>query len=159
MGLFNFKKKNEDILAIADGEMIDVSKLSDITFAQKLMGETIAFKFDGEKVTIASPCDGTLSVMFPTGHAFGIVRNDGVEILIHIGIDTVSANGEGFKILKKQGEKVKALDSIVEVDLATLGKTYDMSTMLIITNANGKDIKFIDNTKVTKGQSLLKKDN
>lgn len=151
MGLFDklFKKEEEvlpelnvddsAIVAIADGELIDVKSVPDPVFAEEMMGKSTAFKYNKDKVTLCSPANGTLGVLFPTGHAFGIVTNEGVEILIHCGVDTVNANGDGFKLLKKkQGDTVKAGDPIVEVDIKKLSANYDMSTMLIITNPNEK---------------------
>ena len=83
--------------------------------------------------------------------------NDGKEILVHIGVGTVYANGEGFKIEgKKQGDKVNAGDPIVTVDLKRLRDSYDLTTMVVVTNPNGKDIQFIETNEVKKGQSLLK---
>ena len=170
MGLFDklFKKVTEpvieplyvadsDIVAPADGKIIDVKTVPDPVFAEEMMGKTIAFKFDGDSVAVCAPANGTLKVMFPTGHAFGIETAEGVEILIHIGIDTVNANGDGFKICgKKQGDKVKAGEPIVKVDMKKLSEKYDTSTMLIITNDNKKEISFIDSQPVTRGSSLLK---
>lgn len=148
---------DDDIVAIADGQMIDVKTLSDPMFAQEMLGKSIAFKYNQDKVILCSPCNGTLSALFPTGHAYGVSANNGVEILIHCGIDTVNAHGDGFRLLdKKQDDPVKAGDPIVEVDINKLSKTYDMSTILVITNANNKTIDFIDNQSVTRGQSLIK---
>lgn len=169
MGLFDklFKKEeeinlpelnvnDEAIVAIADGELIDVHTVSDPVFAEEMMGKSVAFKYEG-KVVLCSPANGTLGVLFPTGHAYGVAMNNGVELLVHCGIDTVNAKGDGFKLLaKKQGDSVKAGDPIVEVDINKLSKTYDMSTMLIITNANGKEIDFIEPQKVTRGQVVTK---
>ncbi|MBR3352065.1 MAG: PTS glucose transporter subunit IIA [Erysipelotrichaceae bacterium] len=166
MGLFDrlFGDKSQvsvadgDIVAIADGELIDVHSVSDNVFASEMMGKSCAFRFDKEKVTLCSPVNGTLTVMFPTGHAFGITGNDGVEIIVHCGIDTVSAKGAGFHVLKKkQGDTVRAGDPIVEVDVRTLSEKYDMSTILIITKDNGRQIEFIAPGKVEKGQSLIRK--
>jgi len=170
MGLFDklFKKEEEvvleelnvndgDIVAIADGQLVDIKTVSDPVFAEQMMGQSIAFKYNKDKVVLCSPVNGTLSVLFPTGHAFGLTSNDDVEVLVHIGVDTVNSKGDGFKLLnKKQGDAVKAGDPIVEVDVNKLAKTYDMSTMLIITNANGKQINFIDPQEVKRGQSILK---
>lgn len=171
MGLFSnlFGKKEEaskepelnvspdDIVAMADGHLIDVSTVSDPVFAQKMMGDSVAFRYDGDKVTICAPASGELTACFPTGHAFGITMADGVEVLVHIGIDTVNANGDGFRLRnKKQGDKVKAGDAIVDVDLKKLGAKYDMSTMLIITNPNGRTMKFIEPQDVKRGQSVIK---
>ena len=170
MGLFDklFKKEevvlpalenvaDEDIVAIADGELIDVSTVSDPVFAEQMMGKSTAFKFDKDKVVLCSPANGTLAVLFPTGHAYGIAMNNGVELLVHCGVDTVNAKGDGFKLLgKKQGDAIKAGDPIVEVDIKKLSKTYDMATMLIITNANDKELDFVDPQTVTRGQKVIK---
>ncbi|MCH3962152.1 MAG: PTS glucose transporter subunit IIA [Solobacterium sp.] len=160
MWLLNqFNKEAKDpngIYAMADGQLIDVSAVGDPMFANKLLGDSVAFRYEGDTATICSPCEGTLSVLFPTGHAFGITRKDGVEVLVHIGINTVEAKGKGFNILhKKQGQNVKAGDPIVEVDLAELRKTYEMNTMLIITNANGKSFTFRQPGFAKCGESVL----
>ena len=169
MGIFEklFKKEEEiklppievgddAIVAVADGEMIDVTTVSDPVFAEKMMGESTAFKFDKDKVVLCAPANGTLTVLFPTGHAFGITRTDGVELLVHCGVNTVEAKGDGFHLLnKKQGDTVNAGDPIVEVDLRKLSASYDMSTMLIITNPNEKEFHFLDPQPVTRGQSVI----
>ena len=166
MGLFDklFKKEevlepvnvdDETIVAIADGNLIDVHTVSDPVFAEEMMGKSVAFQYPVDKVTLCSPANGTLGVLFPTGHAYGIITNNGVELLVHCGIDTVNANGNGFKLLnKKQGDTVRAGDPIVEVDLKKLRQNYDMSTMLIVTNANEKEINFIEPQAVTRGQKI-----
>ena len=147
---------NSDIVAIADGKLIDAHTVSDLVFSQEMMGKSSAFAFDTDKVVLCSPANGTLSVLFPTGHAFGITTNEGVELLIHCGVDTVNANGNGFRILsKKQGDTVKAGEAIIEVDLKRLRKSYDMSTMLIITNNNGKELNFIPPQNVIRGQKII----
>ena len=166
--MFNFFKKKEElknniivnddaIVAIADGQLIDVSTVPDPVFAEKMMGDSVAFTYDGDKVVLCSPANGELSVLFPTGHAFGITTKHGVELLVHCGVNTVEANGDGFKILsKKQGDSVKAGDPIVEVDLKKLRAKYNMSTMLVVTNANTQSIQFIEPTTVKLGQSIIK---
>ena len=169
MGLFDkFLKKEEPInlpelnvsdeaiVALADGELVDVSTVSDPVFAEQMMGKSVAFRYEG-KTVLCSPANGTLGVLFPTGHAYGIVMNNGVELLVHCGVDTVNAKGDGFRLLdKKQGDPVKAGDPIVEVDINKLSKTYDMSTMLIITNANDKEYEFIEPQHVTRGQRVIR---
>ncbi len=167
MGLFDslFQRKpalekievsDDSIVAIADGKLIDVSSVNDPVFAQQMMGKSTAFHFNG-KTTLCSPANGTLSLIFPTGHAYGITTGEGVEILVHCGIDTVNARGDGFRILShKQGDHVSAGDPIVEVDFDRLSRDYDMSTMLIITNANGREIDFIEPQDVRRGDSLIR---
>lgn len=157
--MFNFFKKavagNKGIVAPAAGTMFAIENVKDEMFAQKLLGDGVAFKYEGDSVTVCAPADGTLSALFPTGHAFGVTTPEGVELLVHIGIDTVSADGDGFKTLgKNQGDSVKAGDPIVEVDLKKLCEKFDMSTMLVVTNDNGKKISFIESGKVEKGQSI-----
>lgn len=148
---------DQSIVAMADGELIDIHNVPDEMFAKKLMGETTAFQFSGDNVTICSPANGTLSVLFPTAHAFGIQMKDGMELLVHIGINTVESNGEGFKIVHvEQGDIVKAGQPIVEVDFKKLSKKYNMSTMLIITNDTRDSSQFIESTLVKRGDSVLK---
>lgn len=166
MGLFDSFKKKEvlepvnasdtDIVALADGQLIDVTTVSDPMFAEKMMGDSVAFTYTGSKVTICSPANGTLSAVFPTGHAFGVTMKNGVELLVHIGIDTVNAKGDGFRLLgRKQDDVVRAGDPIVEVDLKKLSKKYDMPVMLIITNNNGQSITFRSPCDVKRGESVI----
>ncbi len=146
---------DDEIVAIADGKLIDVAEVPDDVFAKQMMGKTAAFRYDSGKVILCSPANGTLSVLFPTGHAYGITMNDGVELLVHCGVNTVEANGDGFRPLKKkQGDPVRASDPIVEVDLAKLSQKYDMSTMLIITEAKQKEFTFIETGEVIRGQKI-----
>lgn len=157
MGLFGglFKKKDE-IVAIADGKVVETASVSDPVFAQEMMGKTLVFSYDTDKVVLHAPASGTLTVLFPTGHAFGITTDGGVELLVHCGVDTVNADG-GFKVLdKKQGDRVNAGDAIVEVDLKKLKETYDMSTMLVITNPNGKTFEFVGPCDIKLGESIIK---
>ena len=148
---------DDAIVALADGELIDIKTVPDPVFSEEMMGKSTAFKYAGDKVILCAPANGTLGVLFPTGHAYGIVTNEGLELLVHCGVDTVNANGDGFKVLgKKQGDTVKAGDPIVEVDLKKLRATYDMSTMLIVTNANGREIEFIEPGQVARGQKVVK---
>ena len=157
MGLFGglFKKKDE-IVAIADGKVVETSSVSDPVFAQEMMGKTLVFSYDTDKVVLHAPASGALTVLFPTGHAFGITTDGGVELLVHCGVDTVNADG-GFKLLdKKQGDKINAGDPIVEVDVKKLKEKFDMSTMLVITNPNGKTFEFVGPCDVKLGQSVIK---
>lgn len=165
--MFKFFEKKEkleplhvddtSIVAMADGELIDINSVPDDMFSKKLMGETTAFDFGNDKVTICSPANGTLSVLFPTAHAFGIQMNNGMELLVHIGINTVEANGDGFKVLNvKQGDAVKAGQPIVEVDFKKLSKTYNTNTMLIITNNLDRPASFTEPKSVKRGDVVLK---
>lgn len=129
------------ITAPADGNMIPIETVHDETFASKMMGDGVAFELKGNVVT--APSAGTLSIVADTGHAFGVSRSDGVELLVHIGINTVEMSGKGFKVLAKAGDIVKAGDPVIEVDRKLLEeKGYDLTTMLIVVDNNGKEISF-----------------
>lgn len=144
---------DDDIVAVSDGNLINIEDVNDETFSEKMMGDGVAFKLNNDFV--CAPANGTLETMFPTGHAFGILTNEGVEILIHIGLDTVNLKGEGFDVLVKQGEKVRAGQPIVRVDRAKIQKQgYDLTTMLVITNPNDKTITLKSDGPVKIGDKL-----
>lgn len=109
-----FRKKHLELLLPAKGELIELEGVPDEAFAQKMLGE--GYAVNPTEGIIVAPVSGTISHIFPTGHAFGI-DSDEAEILVHIGIDTVELKGEGFKALKKEGDSVKAGEAVIEVDL------------------------------------------
>ena len=149
---------DDAILAIANGELVPLEKVNDEVFAQKLMGDGIAFKPTSDFIT--APANGELTTVFPTGHAFGVTRPDGVELLVHIGINTVELNGEGFDVLARAGDSIRAGQPIVRIDRDRINqKGYDTTTMLIITNANGKMIELPQMGDVKQGQRLDKEEN
>ena len=125
--------KDETISSPATGEMIALEDVNDPIFSSKAMGEGVAFKLtDGH---IYSPVDGEVIMAAKTGHAVGLKSNNGAEILIHIGMDTVNMNGEGFNVLVKERQKVSVGDLLVEADLEAIEKAgYDNVTPVIITN-------------------------
>ncbi|GMG67003.1 PTS sugar transporter subunit IIA [Tetragenococcus halophilus] len=126
---------DNEIVAISQGNLIELEDVEDEVFSSKTLGDGIAFQLESD--FICSPANGILSTMFPTGHAFGVTTNEGLELLVHIGIDTVKLQGEGFDILAKQGEKVRAGQPIVKIGREKLQeKGYDLTTMLIFTNTN-----------------------
>lgn len=156
------KSTNEDsnnelsIEAVMDGELVDITTVNDEMFAGKVLGDGVAFKSDADTFTVCAPISGKISALYPTGHAFGITNSDGFEVLVHIGIDTVKANGDGFKIANfKQDDEVKAGDIIVTVNQKKLKENYDMSTMLIILNNLGKTIKLKNSGKVKQKENIL----
>ena len=128
-----FKNKNENVIyAPVKGTCIDITEVDDIGFSSKMTGDGVAIvPIEG---IVTAPCDGKISMIFDTGHAFGMEANNGAEILIHIGIDTVNLNGEGFEILKKPGQKVKRGEPVIRFDLEKVKKLYDTATMVIMTN-------------------------
>ncbi|MBS4770806.1 glucose PTS transporter subunit IIA [Carnobacteriaceae bacterium zg-ZUI240] len=139
--------------SIAEGTSFPLEQVKDDVFSKKIMGDGIAFNIIGSSIT--APCSGKVTAIFPGGHAVGLTRNDGVEMLIHIGLDTVSLNGYGFKPLVEVNEVVKAGQKLVNVDIDGIKqKGVDLSTMLIITDTKGKEIKFFDYGQVSNGQLI-----
>ena len=148
---------DDAIVAPLDGEMIDVSTLPDEVFAEKMMGDSIAIKTNADMSVICSPANGVIKTLFPTGHAFGVETHDGLEILVHIGIDTVYANGDGFTLLnKKQGDRVSAGEPVVIMNGKKLREKYDTSIIVIIVEPAERKFEFIDNQQVKRGMSLIK---
>lgn len=117
MGLFSRKKKNDVLLItpFATGKAVTLDVVPDQVFAQRMMGDGIAI--EPTSSTIVSPIDGEVTVVFPTGHAYGITRADGLEVLVHLGIDTVELEGKGFTKKVEMGDKVSRGDVLCEMDL------------------------------------------
>ena len=133
--------KDNIIKPIAEGQRISIEDVNDQVFSKKLMGEGIAFIPNGNQ--IYAPFDGTIVTVFPTKHAYGVKRNDGLEAIIHIGLDTVSANGEGFTSLVETNQKVMAGDIIAEVDFEYLKKKgYDVTTILVFPEIKNRKIEW-----------------
>lgn len=133
------KKKDSDLYAPVTGEAIKLEEVPDKMFADKLMGDGIAFKFDGN--IVCAPCDGEISMIANTLHAFGITAENGAEILVHIGLDTVELKGHGFKSMTKAGRKVKRGTPIIEIDRNIMkSNNVNLITPMIITNGDGFNI-------------------
>jgi PTS system beta-glucosides-specific IIC component/PTS system sucrose-specific IIC component len=135
----------ETLLAPMNGKAILLNEVPDKTFANKLLGEGIAIEpVDG---IVSSPIDGKISLIFETKHAVAIETDAGTEILIHVGIDSVKMNGEGFKAFVNNGDKVKAGDKLLEVDLDLLReKASSIITPIVITNSD--KFKFVKPLKI-----------
>ena len=142
-------KENEDIEVVKEdkkplvnkitiasplnGELVPLSEVKDETFASEMMGKGIAINPSEGKVV--SPVDGTVQMIFKTKHAIGLKSNDGAEILIHIGMDTVQLEGKHFKAHVKDGDEIKVGDTLVEFDMDAIKREgYELITPVIITN-------------------------
>ncbi|MCX7829124.1 MAG: glucose-specific PTS transporter subunit IIBC [Thermanaerothrix sp.] len=120
------------------GKVVDLSEVPDKTFSERMVGEGFAvIPTDG---LVVSPVDGKVTLVFPTMHAVGITSVDGLEVLVHVGIDTVKLNGEGFKALVSQGDEVKKGQPLIEADLKVISaKAPSIVTPVVFTNVKGSD--------------------
>lgn len=119
-----------DLVAVANGEVIAIEAVADPVFSGKMMGDGFAVEpTDG---TIVSPVDGTIKSVFPTKHAIGIETKEGVEVLVHMGIDTVSLEGKPFSIKVKEGDQVQAGQVLAQVDLEALQQADKKATMIVV---------------------------
>jgi glucose-specific phosphotransferase system IIBC component len=144
--------KDDVFLAPLDGKLLDISEIPDPVFSQKIMGEGFGvIPTDGE---VVSPVNGVITTFFPTKHAIGITADNGHEILIHFGIDSVNLKGEGFEALVEQGARVKAGDPILKVDLNEVkGKILSIITPIIFTNqAEGQTVSVNVHQNVKRGE-------
>ena len=133
--MFSFKKKSLNLIAPLSGKTVDLSLVPDPVFAEKMVGDGIAIQSTGD--TVVAPCDGTLTLIMDTKHAFAITTDKGAEILVHVGLETVSLKGEGFTALIEAGKPVKAGTPILKLDLEFLAsKNINMITPVLISNMN-----------------------
>lgn len=129
-----FKKASIDLYAPANGKAVPIKEVPDPTFAEEMLGKGIAIiPSDGK---IYAPCDATVDMMFDTGHAVSLIGDNGVEILIHVGLDTVSLKGEGFTVHSSNGAKVNKGDLLIECDIdAVSAKGFNIITPMVICNS------------------------
>ena len=133
--MLNFFKKNKTIELVSPitGNILPMEEVPDKVFSDKMMGDGLAIEPSEGK--ILSPVDGTIVTIFPTNHAIGLESKEGLEILIHIGLDTVELQGEGFNRIIEEGQKVKKGDLLMEFDIEKIqvaGKST--ITPIVITN-------------------------
>lgn len=138
------------------GKVLELSTINDEAFATGAMGKGIAIEPTVGK--LVAPADGVVSAVFPTSHAIGISSNDGAELLIHIGMNTVKLKGEHFKVHVKEGNTVKAGDLLIEFDTDAIAtKGYDLTTPIIVTNSDDfVDVITTDKASITIGENLIK---
>ena len=154
--MFGKKKKNAVVIASPlDGDVVAVSQLSDPVFRDDVLGRGIAIKPSSGNVL--APANATISLMFNTGHAVSLITDDGVELLIHIGIDTVKLKGQHFKIHKNNNDQVKAGDLLIEFDVSSIiDDGYDVSTPIVICNPDEyKNISFAAQGPIKAGEPLV----
>lgn len=127
------EKEREKVLAPVEGTVVPLSEVNDPTFSQEILGKGVAII--PSKGRIVAPADGILTVVFETKHAVSITTPEGAEIIVHVGLDTVNLKGEHYTAYKKQGDKVKAGELLLEFDMAAIKEAgYEVITPVLVCN-------------------------
>ena len=144
-----------EIMSPVEGEVKPIESVNDEVFSEKIMGDGIAIT--PESQLIVSPVNGTVTAVFPTGHAVCVLTDEGVEILLHLGIDTVELEGKYYKQVVQRGQKVKQGELLVEMDYRQVKDAgYDNEVMVIITNSQEHEIcKPLQTGKAVTTDSIL----
>lgn len=122
-----------EIFAPLTGEIVNIEDVPDVVFSEKIVGDGIAIRPTGDE--IVAPVDGVIGKIFETNHAFSMESDDGVELFVHFGIDTVELKGEGFTRIAQEGQKVKKGDVIIKLDLPLLeSKAKSILTPVVVSN-------------------------
>ena len=130
-----FKGVTDEVHSVADGQVITIENVKDPVFSQKMMGD--GFAVEPENGHIVSPVAGKITSIFPTKHALGLVTENGLEVLVHIGLDTVSLEGKPFEVKVSEGQTVAAGDLLVEADLDAIHEAgRETTTVVVFTNAD-----------------------
>ncbi|MCT8977131.1 PTS glucose transporter subunit IIA [Clostridium sp. CX1] len=153
--MFGFLKKEFKLVAPVSGKVIDLSEVPDPVFSQKMAGDGVGIDSTGD--VVVAPADGVISIIFKTNHAFGMLLNNGVELLVHIGIDTVELDGVGFERLIQEGSKVKAGMPVIKIDRNLIkDKGYSLITPVLVTNPdNLKELKYDIDMLVQAGKEAV----
>lgn len=150
------KVKDMNIYSPVDGFCTDISKCSDPVFANKMMGD--GFIVNPTSDIVRSVCEGIVTMIFPSKHAVGLTMDNGQEIMIHIGIDTVRLNGKGFDQLVKVNDHVRIGKPLVKLDMEYLKKQdFDLSVLVIMTNDIKVPYKKICLNDMVKAQAKIVK--
>jgi PTS system beta-glucosides-specific IIC component len=147
--------KQEEVVSPFKGKVLQLSEVNDEAFSSGALGKGVAIKPSNGKVI--APVDGTVTTLFPTGHAIGITSKNGAEILIHIGMDTVKLEGKYFTPKVKQGDEIKLGQELLEFDVKAIeNEGYSLVSPVIITNSNSYlDIIETDKKEINYKENLL----
>lgn len=153
--MFEKNAKTISLKAVEDGRTIPMDEVNDQTFAQELLGPGIAIV--PSNGTVVSPINGTIATVMDTKHAVCIQGEDGLELIVHAGLDTVELNGKYYQTYKEIGDQVKAGDVLLEFDLEEITKAgYDVTTPIVITNLGDYKItKCLTGQQVKAGEELI----
>jgi PTS system glucose-specific IIA component len=140
--MFGFlKRKMREVYAPVDGEVVAIESVEDEVFATKMAGDGIAIIPASD--TFCAPIEGTVSKIFSTHHAYSIKSDKGLEVMVHIGLETVALKGQGFECLVDEGERVKVGDPVIRVDLPYL-KAHAKDIVTPVIFCDGSDIQTIE---------------
>jgi len=149
-----FKSKKQIIVSPADGDIVTLEDVPDEVFSAKLAGDGVALM--PRSNTFVAPVTGTVSKIFSTNHAFSICTKDNLEVLVHIGLDTVELNGEGFKRLAQEGDKVSVGKPIISADLAFIESKGKSIVTPIVLNYEKELTLNVDGVRVIReGENLI----
>ena len=153
--MFEKNAKTISLKAVEDGRTIPMDEVNDQTFAQELLGPGIAIV--PSNGTVVSPIDGTIATVMDTKHAVCIQGEDGLELIVHAGLDTVELNGKYYQTYKEIGDQVKAGDVLLTFDLEEIAKAgYDVTTPIVITNLGDYKItKCLTGQQVKAGEEVI----
>ena len=153
--MFEKNAKTISLKAVEDGRTIPMDEVNDQTFAQELLGPGIAIV--PSNGTVVSPINGTIATVMDTKHAVCIQGEDGLELIVHAGLDTVELNGNYYQTYKEIGDQVKAGDVLLEFDLEEITKAgYDVTTPIVITNLGDYKItKCLTGQQVKAGEEVI----
>ena len=153
--MFEKNAKTISLKAVEDGRTIPMDEVNDQTFAQELLGPGIAIV--PSNGTVVSPINGTIATVMDTKHAVCIQGEDGLELIVHAGLDTVELNGKYYQTYKEIGDQVKAGDVLLEFDLGEITKAgYDVTTPIVITNLGDYKItKCLTGQQVKAGEEVI----
>ena len=143
----SYKGVAEDVLSIADGEVKPITAVKDPVFSSKMMGD--GFAVEPENGNVYAPVSGIVTSVFPTKHAFGLLTDSGLEVLVHIGLDTVALNGVPFSVKVAEGQRVQAGELLVVADLAAISSA-GRETTIIVAFTNTAEIKAVNLTQTGK---------
>lgn len=142
-----------EIFSPAIGKCIGIEDVKDELFSNRVLGDGAAIIPIGN--TFHSPVDGTLVMIAETNHAFGVASENGVSILVHIGIKTVNLNGRGFTRLVDTGGKIKQGDQIIQIDREQIPKNTDLTTSIIITQSFSDRLEKHNQNKIVSTKDLI----
>lgn len=159
MGLFKKKVKEEPVKslkAFVSGKVISITEVNDQVFSSKALGKGVAIQPAGQIIT--APCDGVVSMIAEDSyHAVGMTLNNGAELLLHIGLDTVSMNGEGFRVFVKANDHVKQGEKLLEFDKELIeSKGFETTCILVVTNSDDyPDVEYLSGMEATQNETEI----